>query len=153
VSALAPKGFALGSTEYDLLASYSNFGSTIVDFSGPGGDTWLAQSNGRNELCTMAINPAPPLSPSSSVTQECFWYDAVVSSCRGTTTRNVCWASGTSMAAPAVSAVAALIVGKYGSMNPDALANRLAAAADDLGATGTDPIYGRGRVNALRAVQ
>jgi subtilisin family serine protease len=152
VSALAPKGFALGSTEYDLLTSYSNFGSTIVDFSGPGGDTWLAEPNGRNALCTMEINPAPPLSPSSSITQECFWYDAVVSSCRGTTTRNVCWASGTSMAAPAVSAVAALIVGKFGSMSPDALADRLASSADDLGAKGADPIYGRGRVNALKAV-
>jgi lantibiotic leader peptide-processing serine protease len=152
VSALAPKGFAFGSTNYDLLASYSNFGSTIVDFSGPGGDTWLAQPNGNDALCTMAINPAPPLSPSNSVTLECYAYDAVVSSCRGTTTRNVCWVSGTSMAAPAVSAVAALIVGKYGSMAPDALADRLAASADDLGATGTDPIYGRGRVNALKAV-
>ena len=153
VSALAPKGFALGSTNYDLLASYSNFGSSIVDFSGPGGDTWLASPNGNDALCTMAINPAPPLSPSSSVTQECFWYDAVVSACRGTTTRNVCWASGTSMAAPAVAGVAALIVGKFGSMSPDALADRLAATADDLGAAGTDPVYGRGRVNALKAVQ
>jgi subtilisin family serine protease len=153
VSALAPVGFALGSTYYDSLTSYSNFGSTIVDFSGPGGDFWLEAPSGKNQLCTMAINPAPPLSPSSSTTLECYVFDAVVSSCRGTTTRNVCWASGTSMAAPAVSAVAALIVGKYGSMNPDALADRLAASADDLGATGTDPIYGRGRVNALSAVQ
>ena len=153
VSALAPKGFALGSTDYDLLASYSNFGLSIVDFSGPGGDTWLASPNGNNALCTMAINPAPPLSPSTSVTQECLWYDAVVSSCRGTTTRNVCWAAGTSMAAPAVSGVAALIVGKAGAMAPDALANRLASSADDLGAAGTDPVYGRGRVNALKAVQ
>jgi lantibiotic leader peptide-processing serine protease len=153
VSALAPKGFALGSTDFDLLASYSNFGNSIVDFSGPGGDTWLASPNGNDALCTMAINPAPPLSPSSSITQECFWFDAVVSSCRGTTTRNVCWASGTSMAAPAVSGVAALIVGKFGSMNPDALADRLASTADDLGAAGTDPVYGRGRVNALKAVQ
>ena len=31
--------------------------------------------------------------------------------------------------------------------------NRLASSADDLGATGTDPIYGRGRVNAFKAVQ
>jgi hypothetical protein len=104
-------------------------------------------------MCTMAINPAPPLSPSTSVTQERLWYDAVVSACRGTTTRSVCWAAGTSMAAPAVSGVAALIVGKYGSMAPDALAGRLASSADDLGATGVDPIYGTGRVNALRAVQ
>lgn len=153
VSALAPKGFALGSTDYDLLASYSNYGRSIVDFSGPGGDTWLASPNGNDALCTLAINPAPPLSPSASVTQECFWFDAVVSACRGTTTRNVCWASGTSMSAPAVSGVAALIVGKFGSMNPDALADRLASSADDLGAAGTDPIYGRGRVNAQRAVQ
>ena len=153
VSALAPKGYALGSTNYDLLASYSNYGLSIVDFSGPGGDTWLASPNGNDALCTLAINPAPPLSPSSSITQECFWYDAVVSSCRGTTTRNVCFASGTSMAAPAVSGVAALIVGKFGSMSPDALAGRLASSADDLGAAGTDPVYGRGRVNALRAVQ
>ena len=153
VSALAPKGYALGSTDFDLLTSYSNYGLSIVDFSGPGGDTWLASSNGRNELCTLAINPVPPLSPSSSITQECFWYDAVVSSCRGTTNRNVCFAAGTSMAAPAVAGVAALVVGKQGRTNPDVLAAKLAASADDLGADGVDPIYGKGRVNALRAVQ
>jgi subtilisin family serine protease len=153
VSALAPKGYALGSTNFDLLASYSNYGLSIVDFSGPGGDTWLADPNGKNELCTLAINPAPPLSPSSSITQECFWYDAVVSSCRGTTTRNVCFASGTSMSAPAVAGVAALIVGKQGRTDPDVLAGKLAASADDLGAAGVDPIYGKGRVNALKAVQ
>jgi subtilisin family serine protease len=153
VSALAPKGFALGSTNYDLLTSYSNYGLSIVDFSGPGGDFWLASPSGNDPLCTMAINPAPPLSPSSSTTVECYVFDGVLSACRGTTTRNVCWATGTSMSAPAVSGVAALIVGKLGSMSPDALADRLAATADDLGAAGTDPIYGRGRVNALKAVQ
>ena len=77
----------------------------------------------------------------------------VVSSCRGTTTRNVCFAAGTSMSAPAVSGVAALIVGKLGSMSPDALETRLASSADDLGQTGVDAIYGKGRVNAFRAVQ
>ena len=35
----------------------------------------------------------------------------------------------------------------------DALANRPASSADDLGPAGTDPVYGRGRVNARRAVQ
>jgi subtilisin family serine protease len=153
VSALAPKGFALGSTNYDLLTSYSNFGLSIVDFSAPGGDFWLASPNGNDPLCTMAINPAPPLSPSSSTTVQCYVFDGVISSCRGTTNRNVCWATGTSMSAPAVSGVAALIVGKFGSMNPDALADRIASSADDLGEAGTDPVYGRGRVNALKAVQ
>jgi lantibiotic leader peptide-processing serine protease len=153
VSALTPIGYALGSTNFDLLASYSNFGTSIVDFSGPGGDTQLQSPNGNDANCTLAINPAPPLSPSNSITQPCYVFDMVVSSCRGTTTRNVCFASGTSMSAPAVSGVAALIVGKQGSMNPDALEARLAASADDLGETGVDAIYGRGRVNAFRAVQ
>jgi subtilisin family serine protease len=153
VSALAPVGYAFGSTNFDLLATYSNFGISIVDFSAPGGDTQLQASNGKDANCTLAINPAPPLSPTNTTTQPCYVYDMVVSSCRGTTTRNVCFASGTSMAAPAVSGVAALIVGKQGSMSPDALEARLAASADDLGATGVDAIYGRGRVNAFKAVQ
>ena len=153
VSALAPVGYAFGSTNYDLLATYSNFGTSIVDFSGPGGDTQLALPNGNDQTCTLAINPAPPLSPAPTIVQPCYVYDMVVSSCRGTTTRNVCFASGTSMSSPAVAGVAALIVGHEGSMSPDALAGRLASTSDDLGAMGIDPTFGKGRVNALRAVQ
>lgn len=37
-------------------------------------------------------------------------------------------------------------------MRPDALANRPASSADDLDPAGTDPVHGRGRVNARRAV-
>jgi subtilisin family serine protease len=149
VSALGPVGFALGATNFDRLASYSNFGTSIVDFSGPGGDFVLPGTDN----CTLAINSAPPLSPSTTITNPCWAFDMVVSSCRGTTTRNVCFAAGTSMSAPAVSAVAALIVGKRGSMNPDALETALASSADDLGDPGVDAVYGKGRVNALRAVQ
>ena len=153
VSALAPEGYALGATDFDDLASYSNFGTSIVDFAGPGGDSRLLSPSPDNANCTLAINPAAPLSPSGTITQPCWVFDMVVSSCRGTTTRNVCFAAGTSMSAPSVSGVAALIVGKYGSMSPDALEGRLAASSDDLGATGVDATYGRGRVNAARAVQ
>ena len=149
VSALGPVGFALGATNFDRLASYSNFGTSIVDFSGPGGDFVLPGTDN----CTLDINPAPPLSPSTTITNPCWAFDMVVSACRGTTTRNVCFAAGTSMSAPAVSAVAALIVGKRGSMNPDALETALASSADDLGDPGVDAVYGKGRVNALRAVQ
>lgn len=149
ISALGPVGYALGADNFDRLASYSNFGSELIDFSGPGGDFVLPGTAN----CTLAINPAPPLSPSSTITNPCWAFDMVVSSCRGTTTRNVCFAAGTSMSAPAVSGVAALIVGKRGSMSPDALEAALVSSSDDLGAAGTDPVYGRGRVNALRAVQ
>jgi subtilisin family serine protease len=145
VSALAPEGYAYGNKNYDVLASYSNYGKSIVDLSGPGGD-------GRypgNEACTMTVNPPG----ATAVTLPCYAFDFVLSSCRGgaTATASVCWAAGTSMAAPAVAGVAALIVGQRGRMNPDALLNALARSADDLGARGFDAVYGRGRVNALRA--
>jgi subtilisin family serine protease len=59
---------------------------------------------------------------------------------------------GTSMASPHVAGLAAMIMGKYGPMSPAALRNRLLKSADDLGARGTDPYYGKGRINAARAV-
>jgi subtilisin family serine protease len=62
--------------------------------------------------------------------------------------------AGTSMAAPHVSGVAALIIGKHGGqMDPTRVEAILRASADDLGKPGRDEFYGHGRVNALRAVQ
>jgi subtilisin family serine protease len=148
VSALGPVGFARGATNFDRLASYSNFGLRIVDLSGPGGDSVFPG----DELCTMAINPGPAPT-TTEVTRACWIFDMVVSSCRGDGTANVCWASGTSMSTPAVSAVAALIVGQKGRRTADALLADLVSSSDDLGAPGTDPIYGKGRVNALNAVR
>ena len=74
---------------------------------------------------------------------------------RGGPTSNgiYCWAAGTSMATPVAAGVAALIVGKYGKMPPAQLEAMLRASADDLGKPGNDDFYGRGRVNAARAVQ
>lgn len=60
--------------------------------------------------------------------------------------------SGTSMATPFVSGVAALLIGTYGSLAPDALANRLTSTADDAGAPGVDPAFGHGIINPVRAV-
>ena len=144
VSALGPVGFAHGATNFDRLASYSNFGLGIVDLSGPGGDFVLPG----NDLCTLAINPGPAPT-TTTVTQPCWVFDMVVSSCRGTGTANVCWAAGTSMSAPAVSGVAALMVDKK---NRKINLEDLNDATDDLGRPGTDAIYGQGRVNALKAV-
>jgi lantibiotic leader peptide-processing serine protease len=55
--------------------------------------------------------------------------------------------SGTSMAAPHVAGLAALLVEDVGKGRPSLVANRIAQGADDLGARGRDPIYGRGRIN------
>ena len=57
---------------------------------------------------------------------------------------------GTSMAAPHVAGVAALLAAK-GDSRATIMA-RIPATADDLGTPGDDPVYGSGRVNARRAV-
>jgi subtilisin family serine protease len=145
ISALAPEGFALNFTNnagvpnYDELASYSNFGSSLISFGGPGGDARLPGE----AVCTM------PLPGFGSITNVCWVFDLVLSTSRA----GYSWAGGTSMAAPAAAGVAALIVGKYGTMSPAQLEARLRSSADDLGKPGQDDVYGRGRINAFRAVQ
>jgi subtilisin family serine protease len=140
VSATAPTGWATDfETDLDHLASYSNYGQSAIDFAAPGGDFVYPG----NELCTVG-----------GVFHYCFVFDYVMSSTSvigGDSYYG--WSAGTSMAAPHVSGVAALIVGKYGGeMSPKAVERILRRSADDLGKPGNDSHYGSGRVNAARAV-
>jgi subtilisin family serine protease len=145
VAATGPLGFATGATNFDRPASYTNFGQSAVTFAAGGGDAALPG----NALCTLPRNPA------GTVTTACWVFDMVMAPCRGSgaSISTYCWASGTSMASPAVAGVAALIIGQYGRIGPAAVEQRLRQSADDLGKAGNDNYYGGGRVNALRAVQ
>ena len=60
--------------------------------------------------------------------------------------------AGTSVSAPIVAGVAALVMSANPSLTPMQVQDILKQSADDLGATGWDANYGRGRVNAARAV-
>ena len=145
VAATGPVGFALGAVNFDRPASYTNFGQSAINLAGPGGAFALLG----NALCAL------PRMPVGSVVAPCWVFDLVMAPVRGgaTSVSSYGWAAGTSMASPAVAGVAALIVGKYGPMSPAELEARLRASADDLGKPGNDDFYGRGRVNALRAIQ
>jgi subtilisin family serine protease len=59
---------------------------------------------------------------------------------------------GTSQASPHVAGLAALLMAQLGTGNPAAIKDAIQASADDLGQSGTDPYYGKGRINVARAL-
>jgi len=135
VAATAPIGWAIDpNTFLDNPASYTNFGQSAVDFAAPGGD--FVYPGEENCLIAGLVRP-------------CWVFDMVFSTISG----GFGWAAGTSMAAPHVSGVAAIIIGANGGeMHPAAVEAALRVSADDLGKPGNDDFYGAGRVNAGNAV-
>lgn len=143
ISATGPVGFAYGATNFRRIASYTNYGNSVINVAAPGGDFVYPT----NELCTL------PRSVSGTVTTACWVFDMVLSTSRGgaTSTTSYSWAAGTSMAAPAASAVAAIIKQMNPGISLGALKTKLQQTADDEGKKGNDPFYGKGFVNAARA--
>ncbi|MDP2053510.1 MAG: S8 family serine peptidase [Acidobacteriota bacterium] len=142
VSATAPIGWATGATDFDRPTSYTNYGTSVINVSAPGGDSALPG----NEFCTRPTT-------TGSITRPCWVFDLVFSTVRGTSNGAYGWAAGTSMAAPAASAVAAIIKQKNPNISLGALKTALQNSAIDAGKNGADPFHGKGWVNALRACQ
>lgn len=143
VSSTGPFGFGYGATNFSRFSSYSNWGNSLVSLAGPGGDfAWPT-----NEFCTKTT------ALGAAVTRPCWVFDMVISTARGTTVNGAySWAAGTSMAAPAVAAVAALIKQKHPTASVGELKTRLMRATIDEGKNGNDPFYGKGYVNAWKAI-
>ncbi len=143
VSSTGPFGFGYGATDFSRFSSYSNWGNSLVTVAGPGGDfVWPT-----NENCTKTTAAGAP------ITRPCWVFDLVISTSRGrTVSGGYSWAAGTSMAAPAVAAVAALIKQKYPAASVGELKTRLMRATSDEGKVGNDPFYGKGYINAWKAI-
>jgi subtilisin family serine protease len=60
--------------------------------------------------------------------------------------------SGTSMAAPHVAGLAALVKSRNPSWKPAQISDRIIATSDDIGPVGRDDFFGEGRINAARAL-
>ena len=125
VSATGPTatgGFGGPWENVDAPAPYTNFGRSAISVAAPGG--------------SFAAN-------ATQVSASCSRFSLRFPACRATP--QTLLLAGTSMAAAVVSGSAALLVEDVGR-DPARVRARLLNTADDLGAPGTDPFYGRGRI-------
>lgn len=113
----------------DNLASYSNYGRSVVGVSAPGGDVGYPG----DELCVVGVVGGVP----------CWLFDAVFSAVGA---GGYGWSIGTSMAAPHASGVAALILSETPSLRgyPLRLEQELYRRADSLGLGASSAEHGRG---------
>ncbi|MDT8325602.1 MAG: S8 family serine peptidase [Bacteroidota bacterium] len=135
ISATGP----VGQQDFDSFSCYSNYGNSAISVAAPGG----------NVDCVAGAFVTPLDGVMSCLAP---WIAANVIGLPNPTTYYT-FAAGTSMAAPHVAGTAALVEAAKGNSNPGYLQARLQNTADDLGAPGNDPYFGKGRINAAAAVQ
>lgn len=121
VSATAPNAYDATAdyTNFDIPASYTTHGKSLVDVAAPGGDFDVALE------------------------------DMILSTGNN---NSAYWSAGTSMAAPHVSGIAALIIAKNGKMSPKEVQKQIEKTADKIDGNGKSLYFGKGRINAYRAV-
>lgn len=136
-----PTNLITWTSDVDAPAIYTNYGRSAVHVAAPGGN--YAQTTF-----------------GAYVWQACSTTRLNYAATTGTYSRNVCATTaprvagfvGTSMAAPHVSGLAALLVQRVGKNNVAQLRAAIEQSAADLGAAGVDKFYGKGRIDAAKAM-
>ena len=122
---------AIGATRYDeTRAPYSSTGS-YVDVSTPGGDTSVDQNN--DGFADGVLQQT--FEDNSDTSDFSYWFF-----------------QGTSMAAPHVAGLAALILSVDGSLSPTEVRTVIESTSEDKGTVGRDDEYGFGIIDAYSAL-
>jgi lantibiotic leader peptide-processing serine protease len=132
----------------DTPSIYTNFGRSSVDVAAPGGN-WVINQLGQGVSTGAVWAACSKQRLGVNAAGSWTWH-----TCSHPTTRMnnyIVGMHGTSMAAPHVSGLAALLVERHGR-NVGRVTNVLHQSADKLGESGNDPYYGKGRIHIGRAL-
>lgn len=113
--------------KYDKLSSYSNYGDDFIDIAAPGGD-FVLNDDDDTDLALEGMCFTTAIEDDYS------------------------FVDGTSIAAPKVSAVAALIICKNKKVKPKEVEKKIYKTADELEKDKSSEYYGAGMVNAYNAL-
>jgi subtilisin family serine protease len=133
----------------DQFSLFSNYGRSRIDVAAPGGNYAV---NEKGELISAGWIYSICSSSSADLVKD--KDGKVVGLVKGFCAGPGIYLAGqlgTSQAAPHVAGLAALLVAEHGR-NPALIRGIIRKSADDLGQSGTDPYFGRGRINVARAL-
>ncbi|MFZ1731408.1 MAG: S8 family serine peptidase [Bacteroidota bacterium] len=119
-------------------ACYSNYGDGLITLAAPGGGIDCSEHSFASMSDMVISAMAPAVARRLGLKNPEGWY---------------MFSTGTSMAAPIVTGVAALLKSTHPEMTPAEIVTRLKESADDLGTPGPDADFGYGRVNAELALR
>lgn len=142
---------ASGSATVSAAAQYFRSRGGVVTVSAGNNSTFYNYPDDPNVLTVAATDSYDKLTSYSTTGTH---LDLAAPGTAYTTTRGGDYSavSGTSISAPIVAGVAALVISANPNLTASQVEDILKQSADDLGATGWDSTYGWGRVNAARAV-
>jgi lantibiotic leader peptide-processing serine protease len=131
----------------DSIAFYSNYGS-VIDVAGPGGDNGPVYDGlyrqdpkgdylNKRDFLYRTLSTWPTYLPNNSLTPNLNGYALL---------------HGTSMAAPKVAGIAAVIKAEHPEYSPAQVQAVLRKTAEDFGKPGQDPLYGSGEANIYNAL-
>jgi hypothetical protein len=149
VSSVGP---ATATGPVDVPAYYTNFGRSAISVAAPGGNADAA--NGFTVSAWPWANDVASwvwgFCPKNRIASLTMAGVPVLTAC--TAGNRISGFIGTSQATPHVAGLAALLVAQRGHGQPQLIKNLIERSADDLGQPGTDPYFGRGRINVARAL-